>query len=84
MIVYRMYIVPFTFYLIVLLKICPRDFRPWAGPCARTRKKIRRYAIVSAQEENCPIISGKETTAHHAQALKLSLLQQKTMFKANK
>ena len=79
-----MYIVPFTFYLIVLLKICPRDFPPWASPCAHTRKKNRHCTIVSAQEKNCPTISGKETTAHHTQDLKLSFLQQKTMFKANK
>ena len=68
----RKYIVPFTLYLIIL----PKKYTHGIFAARRT--------IAPTQEKNCPTISGKETTGHHAQTLKLSFLQQKTMLKKSK
>ena len=65
MIVYRIYAVPLTLHLIISPK-------RWANGIFTAGR-----AIVPTQEKNCPTISGKESTAHHTQALKLNFLQWK-------
>ena len=73
----RKYIVPFTLYLIILPKKYTHGIFAARRALVPTQEKklVAGRAIAPTQEKNCPTISGKETTGHHAQTLKLSFLQ---------